>query len=102
MAPLSLTQEVYTFYNVEAIPIAAGRLHPERSTFHRRPVDADHIVVSIEEVFENGVSFYIDPIEEDNIFCSGQLALWMKKFVAATSDTEGMSRCKGKSQMSTI
>ena len=71
-------EEVYTFYNEEGAAMAEGSLHPERERFHGRKVNADHVVVSIEAIFDNGVSLYPDPMEEDNVLCLGQFALYIE------------------------
>ena len=72
-------EEVYTFYNEEGAAMAEGSLHSERERFQGRKVGTDHVVVvSIEAIFDNGVSLYPDPMEEDNVLCLGQFALYIE------------------------
>ena len=61
--------------------MAAGSMHPERTVFHEHAVDADHVVVSVEIICDNGVSLYPDPIEGDCQLELGAFCLWRKDLV---------------------
>ena len=68
---IPVTTQQHIFCNVENKPMAAGWMHPERTSFHGHVVDEDHVVVSVEHIFDNGVGLYPAPMKEDYTLCLG-------------------------------
>ena len=78
---MSLQEVVYALKNEEGEVMALGWIHPEREHFHGDRVSPEDAVFSVKEVLEGGKSFYVDPIEDDQVLYVGAFVLWPRKFI---------------------